>query len=77
MTERVTIEVEYKIRAQIELPEGQDYGDFVETSEEWESALVNDLMNQGDTGEFSRNVRYIRIDTNDHTDDTEWMELNE
>ena len=75
MSERVEIEVEYRVRAKIKLPEGQDYPDFLDSSETWEDALVNDLMHSGDTEEFSRYVKAIRVDTSDSTDDPDWMEL--
>lgn len=75
MSERVEIEVEYRVRAKIELPEGQDYPDFLDSPETWEDGLVNDLMHSGDTGEFSRYVKAIRVDTSDSTDDPDWMEL--
>lgn len=80
MSERVVIEVEYKLRARIELPEGQDYGDFLDNPEAWEDALVNDLagpFTDPRVGEFRPYLLGLKIDTNDHTDDPEWMELSE
>lgn len=75
MSERVEIEVEYRVRAKIKLPEGQDYPDFLDSSETWEDALVNDLMHSVDTGEFAPYVKALRVDTSDSTDDPDWMEL--
>lgn len=78
MSERVEIEVEYRVRAKILLPTGQDYPEFLDSPESWEDALVNDLMcggNIGHTEEFAPYVKAIRVDTSDSTDDPDWMEL--
>lgn len=75
MSERVEIEVEYRVRAKIELPEGQDYPDFLDSPETWEDALVNDLLAGGVDRYFAQYVRAIRVDTSDSTDDPDWMEL--
>lgn len=80
MSERVVIEVEYKLRARIELPKGQTYEDFNDSPEAWEDALVNDLVGPSKLlpeGEFRPYLLGLKIDTNDHTDDPEWMELSE
>ena len=75
MSERVEIEVEYRVRAKIELPTGQDYPDFLDSPEVWEDGLVNDLLAGGFDRDFARYVRAIRVDTSDSTDDPDWMEL--